>query len=152
MVFGSVRFMVGLDDLKEGRFRLDTRKKCFTMRVVRHWHRLPREVVDAPSLDTFKVRLDGALSNLLRPALSSLMCSTELAASKQRHEQTASCNGGLRSQKMEIKGVPAPQRSKPTAGQSQRFGVVEEPSTETSLPFALMVSLHVLLACLKHLN
>ncbi|KFQ65892.1 hypothetical protein N334_01795, partial [Pelecanus crispus] len=51
--------------LKEGRFRLDTRKKFFTMRVVKHWHRLPREVVDAPSLETFKVRLDGALSNLV---------------------------------------------------------------------------------------
>ena len=48
--------------LKEGRFRLDLRKTFFPMRVVKHWHRLPREVVDAPSLETFKVRLDGALS------------------------------------------------------------------------------------------
>ncbi|KFM11701.1 hypothetical protein AS27_12208, partial [Aptenodytes forsteri] len=51
--------------LEEGRFRLDIRKKFFTLRVVKHWHRLPREVVDAPSLETFKVRLDGALSNLI---------------------------------------------------------------------------------------
>ncbi|KFQ88008.1 hypothetical protein N337_01973, partial [Phoenicopterus ruber ruber] len=51
--------------LKEGRFSLDIRKKFFTMRVVKHWHRLPREVVDAPSLATFKVRLDGALGNLI---------------------------------------------------------------------------------------
>ncbi|KFQ49156.1 hypothetical protein N334_01187, partial [Pelecanus crispus] len=52
-------------ELKEGRFRLDKRKKFFTMRVVRHWNTLPREVEDVPSLETFKVRLDGALSNLI---------------------------------------------------------------------------------------
>ena len=51
--------------LKEGRFRLDIRKKFFTMRVVKHWNRLPREVVAAPSLAVFKTRLDGALSNLV---------------------------------------------------------------------------------------
>ncbi|KFQ22739.1 hypothetical protein N332_01172, partial [Mesitornis unicolor] len=51
--------------LEEGRFRLDIRKKFFTVRVVRHWHRLPREAVDAPSLEVFKARLDGALSNLV---------------------------------------------------------------------------------------
>ncbi|KFP80596.1 hypothetical protein N311_03102, partial [Apaloderma vittatum] len=51
--------------LQEGRFRLDIRKKFFTMRVVKHWNRLPREVVDAPSLEVFKARLDGALSNLV---------------------------------------------------------------------------------------
>ncbi|KFQ68488.1 hypothetical protein N335_02906, partial [Phaethon lepturus] len=52
-------------NLKEGRFRLDLRKTFFTVRVVNYWHRLPSEVVDAPSLATFQVRLDGALSNLI---------------------------------------------------------------------------------------
>jgi len=52
--------------LEEGRFRLDTRKKFFTVRVVRHWNRLPREVVNAPSLELFKAGLDGALSNLVQ--------------------------------------------------------------------------------------
>jgi len=51
--------------LREGRFRLDIRKRFFTMRVGKHWNRLPREVVEAPSLETFKIKLDGALSNLV---------------------------------------------------------------------------------------
>ncbi|PKU36306.1 reverse hypothetical protein [Limosa lapponica baueri] len=51
--------------LEKGRFGLDIRKKFFTMRMVRHWNRFLREVVDAPSLEVFKARLDGALSNLV---------------------------------------------------------------------------------------
>ncbi|KFZ55827.1 hypothetical protein N321_13972, partial [Antrostomus carolinensis] len=51
--------------LKEGRFGLDIKKKFFTMRVVRQWDRLPKEMVDAPSLKTFQVKLEGALSNLI---------------------------------------------------------------------------------------
>ncbi|GAB0209647.1 hypothetical protein GRJ2_003430400 [Grus japonensis] len=51
--------------LKEGRFTLDIRKKFLTVRVVRQWNRLPREVVDAPSLEMLKARLDGALGNLV---------------------------------------------------------------------------------------
>ena len=50
--------------LKEGRFRLGIRKKFFTVRVVKHWPRLPREAVAAPSLAVLKARVDGALSNL----------------------------------------------------------------------------------------
>ena len=59
--------------LKEGRFRLDVRKKLCTLRVVRPWPRLPREVGDALSLETFKVRLDGALSNLIQLNISLLL-------------------------------------------------------------------------------
>jgi len=42
------------------------------MRVVKHWNGLPRELVDAPSLETFKARLDGALSNLVQLQMSLL--------------------------------------------------------------------------------
>jgi len=51
--------------LKEGEFILDLRKKFFARRVVRHWHRFPRAVVHAPSVNVFKAKLDGALSNLV---------------------------------------------------------------------------------------
>ncbi|KFR03376.1 hypothetical protein Y956_15442, partial [Nipponia nippon] len=51
--------------LREGRFRLDISEKFSTVRVVRPWNRLPREAVDAPSLEVFKIRLDRALSNLI---------------------------------------------------------------------------------------
>ncbi|KFV97363.1 hypothetical protein N326_01952, partial [Eurypyga helias] len=50
---------------KVGRFRLDIRKKFFPERVVRHWNRLPREAVDAPSLEVLQPRLDKASSNLV---------------------------------------------------------------------------------------
>ena len=51
--------------LEEGRFRLDIRKKFFTVRVVRDWDRLPSKAVGASSLEVFKARLHGALSNLV---------------------------------------------------------------------------------------
>ena len=41
------------------------RRKFFTQRVVTHWSRLPKEVVDAPSLEAFKARLDVALGSLV---------------------------------------------------------------------------------------
>ena len=52
-------------NLREGRFRLDVRGKFFTVRVVRCWNRLPREVASAPCLEVFSARLDGALGSLV---------------------------------------------------------------------------------------
>ena len=51
--------------LRQGRFRLDIKRNFFTQRVVTRWNRLPKEVVDAPSPEAFKARLDVALGSLV---------------------------------------------------------------------------------------
>jgi len=51
--------------LRQGRFRLDIRRKFFTQRVVTHWNRLPKEVVAAPFLEAFKTSLFVDLGSLI---------------------------------------------------------------------------------------
>lgn len=51
-------------NMEEGHYRLGI-KEFFTMRAVKHWHRLPRELVAAPSMETNKAGLDGALGSLV---------------------------------------------------------------------------------------
>jgi len=51
--------------MRHSKFQLNIRKNFFTLRVTEHWNRLPREVVDSPSLEIFKTRLDAVLCSLL---------------------------------------------------------------------------------------
>ncbi|GAB0188297.1 hypothetical protein GRJ2_001295000 [Grus japonensis] len=51
--------------LEHRKFHLNMRKNFFTLRVTEHWNRLPREVVESPSLEIFKTHLDAILCNML---------------------------------------------------------------------------------------
>jgi len=50
---------------KHRKFRLNIRKNFLTLRETEYWNRLPREVVESPSLEIFKTRLDAVLCSLL---------------------------------------------------------------------------------------
>jgi len=70
---GAKRFSMVLSDrtrcnghkLKHRKFRLNMRKNFFPLRVMEHWNRLPREVVESPSVEIFRTHLDKFLCSLL---------------------------------------------------------------------------------------
>jgi len=51
--------------MKHRKFQLNMRKSFFILRVMEHWNRLPREVVESPSLEILKTRQDKVLCSLL---------------------------------------------------------------------------------------
>ena len=65
-VVPSNRTMGNEQKLRCRKFHTNTRKKFFTVRVLEHWNRLAREVVESPSLVIFKIYLDVLLCNLLQ--------------------------------------------------------------------------------------
>jgi len=64
-VVRSVRSSGSGHKLKHGRFPLYRRRHVFTVMMGKHWHRLPREIVESPSLEMLKSHPDAVLSNWL---------------------------------------------------------------------------------------
>ena len=62
---GIFQLFIFIYKLKQRKFCVNMRKNFFPLRVTEHWSRLPREVVESPSLEIFKTRLDKVLYSLL---------------------------------------------------------------------------------------
>ena len=62
---GPFQPLIFCDSVYQGRFRLVIRKNFITERVVRHWNRLSREVVESPSLEVFKKHVDMAFWDIV---------------------------------------------------------------------------------------